>query len=73
MSRKWLLALIVLVVCAVAFVPISDAIFDLKVVETATTISFQQLNPTLVLSVDKGDTKPLAAVVRVELLKHSHE
>jgi hypothetical protein len=73
MSRKWLLSLIVLVVSAVVFVPVSDARFDLKVIETATTISFQQLAPTVVLSVDNGYTKPLSAVVRVELLNPSNQ
>ena len=73
MSRKWLLSLIVLVVTTVVFVPITDARFDLKVIETATTVSFRQLAPTVVLSVDNGYSKPLPAVVRVELLKPSNQ
>lgn len=73
MSRKWLLSLFCLAVSVVLFVTVTNAKFDLKVIETATTVSFQQIAPTVSLSVKNGNDKSVSAIVRVELLKPSNE
>ena len=73
MSRKGLLSLICLAVSVVVFVTVTNAKSDLKVIETATTVSFQQLVPTVSLSVKNGNDKSVSAMVRVELLKPSNE
>lgn len=73
MSRKWLLSLICLAVSVVLFVTVTNAKFDLKVIETATTVSFQQPAPTVFLSIKNGNDKAVSAMVRVELLKPSNE
>src|SRR5262245_46015362 len=69
MSRKGLLSLIGLAVVAVLFVPATNARFDLKIIETATVFSFQELAPKVTLSINNGSNNPLPAVVHVELLK----
>ncbi|HSE32251.1 MAG TPA: alpha-2-macroglobulin family protein [Pyrinomonadaceae bacterium] len=73
MSRKWLLSLIGLAVAAVLFAPATNARFDLKVNETSTVISFEEVAPKVILSIDNGSNTALVAVVHVELLKPSND
>ncbi|HEX6728836.1 MAG TPA: MG2 domain-containing protein [Pyrinomonadaceae bacterium] len=71
MGRKWLLSLVCLCLFVVWFTPHSSARFDLRIDERATTISFEQLAPTVSLAVENGSGNAMAATVRLELLTPS--
>lgn len=68
MSHRWLLFLLCLVVAGLCFVPSSRARLTLRVNESETRLSLRGNNPKLLLAVDNGSGKTIAAVVHLDLL-----
>src|SRR5512147_2094026 len=68
MSRRWLLSLLCLSLGALFLVQPTRARYDLRVDETKTKLTFQELAPELSLAVVNGSGRTLAMTVHVELV-----
>ena len=68
MSHRRLLFLLCLVVAGLCFVPSSRARLTLRVNEAETRLSLRGNNPQLLLAVENGSGKTIAAVVHLDLL-----